>query len=89
MLKIKLKNKLFKFKTTKLEDMGSPRYFRFELILFKRYRIVVLEIGKNPSHKKLYWIEFRLCGFGVDYNIETETNKRWFFSCYDKFWKRA
>ena len=93
MLRIKFRNGLFRVKRpkwrTRLEEMGfSPRYSRFELVLFKRYRVLLIEIGKNPSHKMLYWIEFRICGLGIDYNVEAENNKRWFNSFYDKYWSR-
>ena len=87
MLRIKFRNGLFRARRTRMEEMGSPRYSRFELVLFKRYRVLLIEIGKNPSHKMLYWIEFRICGLGIDYNVEAENNKRWFNSFYDKYWR--
>ena len=75
MLKIALKNKLFKFKKTKLEKMGAPRYFSFELILFKRYKIILLDLGKNPS-ARLLWIELKIFGLGINYNFTTKDKEK-------------
>tara|TARA_R100001129_G_scaffold70972_2_gene48309 strand:+ start:1977 stop:2228 length:252 start_codon:yes stop_codon:yes gene_type:complete len=68
-MNIKVVNKLFKFKKTELEKRGAPRYFRFELFFFKKYRIIILEFGTNPS-ENLRWIEFKILNKGIDYNFK-------------------
>jgi hypothetical protein len=72
-MNIKLVNKLFKLKKTELEKRGAPRYFRFELFLLEKYRIIILEFGTNPS-ANLRWVEFKILNKGIDYNFKNKGN---------------
>ncbi|QDP60019.1 MAG: hypothetical protein GOVbin4580_39 [Prokaryotic dsDNA virus sp.] len=61
-----------------------------QLVLFERYRIIDIDIGERKSlasSPRYRWFEIRICGLGIDYNIQDE--KRWFNSFYNKLWTRG
>ena len=70
-----------------------------QLVLFEKYRVIDIDIGSRDNNLlrheitsrtrkiKSRWIEIRIWGLGLDYNIQNE--KRWFNSFYNKLWTRG
>ena len=55
-----------------------------QLVLFEKYRVIDIDIGSRNNN---LWFEIRICGLGIDYNMDDK--KRWFNSFYNKLWTRG
>jgi hypothetical protein len=62
-----------------------------QLVLFKKYRVIDIDIGGRynlyDNKMKQKWFEIRICGLGIDYNMDDK--KRWFNSFYNELWTRG